>query len=206
MRLKASHLNRAPGLLPVFIEIANSIPPDLEVPDLADLITKGGCDGVALSRAFQKMLDEQFPPRFRKLVGLIKPQTLATAVERYFLFQATRETLRAIAQMPKGSGFLPLPPVGLEQFLEAKIDGEGRIVLIAGPLMEVLRGVEAARIRQCPVCQRIFWAGRKDQPACTKQCTHVLRTRRWRAQYRESYKLQRYTRAEEKARKFRGTE
>ena len=52
------------------------------------------------------------------------------------------------------------------------------------PFMEflaALQGVEAKRVRQCPVCQRFFVALRKDQKACSKRCNVVRRVRDWRA-------------------------
>ena len=44
-------------------------------------------------------------------------------------------------------------------------------------LFQVLEGVEAERIRQCPVCEKLFWAGRLDQPACGARCANILRGR-----------------------------
>jgi len=44
-----------------------------------------------------------------------------------------------------------------------------------------IEGVEATRLRQCPVCKHFFFALRKDQKACSKPCNAVRRVRDWRA-------------------------
>jgi hypothetical protein len=47
--------------------------------------------------------------------------------------------------------------------------------------IRVLEGIEATRVRQCPICDRFFLAIRKDQKACSKRCNAVRRVRSWRA-------------------------
>jgi hypothetical protein len=47
--------------------------------------------------------------------------------------------------------------------------------------LRVLEGIEAVRLRQCPICDRLFLAVRKDQKACSKRCNAVRRVRDWRA-------------------------
>jgi hypothetical protein len=54
--------------------------------------------------------------------------------------------------------------------------------------LTVLDGVEAARLRQCPICRRFFYALRKDKKACSKRCNAARRVRDWRAnQSRHEY-------------------
>src|SRR5262245_49125029 len=38
---------------------------------------------------------------------------------------------------------------------------------------------DVKRIRECPICERIYWAARNDQPACSKRCNNVRHQRRW---------------------------
>src|SRR5262249_51205587 len=38
---------------------------------------------------------------------------------------------------------------------------------------------DVKRIRLCPICYRIYWARRVDQPACSKRCNNVRHQRRW---------------------------
>jgi hypothetical protein len=47
--------------------------------------------------------------------------------------------------------------------------------------LSALEGVEAGRVRQCPECQRFFFALRKDQQACSRRCNSSRRVREWRA-------------------------
>lgn len=62
-------------------------------------------------------------------------------------------------------------------------------------IFQALQGVQAYRIRNCPICRRIFWAGRIDQAACSKQCNQTRRARLWRKNYQEKYKAQRFLNA-----------
>lgn len=77
----------------------------------------------------------------------------------------------------------------------------GRIGFTPLPLARILEGIEAARLRECPVCFKYFWAGRKDMCGCSYQCSHTLRQRKFRERYQQSYKQQRYKKAEEQAKK-----
>ena len=65
--------------------------------------------------------------------------------------------------------------------------GEGRSKRKAQTLMcrlpEIylaLEGIEADRIRECKVCYKIFWAGRKDVSCCSARCGKINNTRKWR--------------------------
>lgn len=81
------------------------------------------------------------------------------------------------------------------------LNKEGKISFTPSPLAELLEGIEAVRVRECPVCYKYFWAGRKDMRGCSPQCSHTLRQRKFRERYQERYKQQRYKKAEEQARK-----
>ena len=51
--------------------------------------------------------------------------------------------------------------------------------------LRALEGIEATRVRQCPICGRFFLVLRKDQKACSKRCNAVRRVRNWRANQEE---------------------
>jgi hypothetical protein len=55
----------------------------------------------------------------------------------------------------------------------------------------VLEKIEVERIRVCPVCARLFWAGRLDQSACRSQCSNVLRAKKWREKHSSNKKRHR---------------
>ncbi len=55
-------------------------------------------------------------------------------------------------------------------------------------LHEVIAGVEAERIHACPICEKIYWAERSDQPTCSERCNNIRRSRIQRGTYKESRK------------------
>jgi hypothetical protein len=73
---------------------------------------------------------------------------------------------------------------------------KGKLALLPPILYQRLEGIEATRIRECPICYKIFWAGRKDMRCCSTQCASVLRARNYRRAYKEKYAYQRYQKAE----------
>ena len=59
-------------------------------------------------------------------------------------------------------------------------------------LRRALVGCDARRIRECPVCGRLFIAKRHDQIACEKRCANLVRVQRFRSpnklkEYREHH-------------------
>lgn len=60
------------------------------------------------------------------------------------------------------------------------VDEKARIDFQNGPLTGVLQGVDARRLRQCDVCQKVFWAYRLNQKWCSTTCksAHFQRERR----------------------------
>ena len=63
------------------------------------------------------------------------------------------------------------------------IDEKDRIQFAPPRLVALLEGVDANRIRECPVCYRFFWAGRKDMTCCTTRCSGARRMRKFRDQW-----------------------
>lgn len=107
--------------------------------------------------------------------------------QRYYFVLAVQETLSCLTRTGEQNQALLSRIVS--HLYEETIprlcviqDGQdsGKIALHQPTLYESLLSVEANRIRECPVCYKIFWAGRKDQVGCTPQCAKVIRTRRWR--------------------------
>jgi hypothetical protein len=60
-------------------------------------------------------------------------------------------------------------------------------ILADGPMFNLGR---------CKVCHAFFLRVRKDQKCCGRKCANLFRVRKWRERYQESYKAQRYGRAE----------
>ena len=87
---------------------------------------------------------------------------------------------------------------------ELAVDPLGKIFEIPHPLIKMLRGVEASRIRLClrVGCGKIFWAGREDSFACSKKCNDAAKQRLKRAKGRseEEKEKQRIYQRERRAR------
>jgi hypothetical protein len=61
-------------------------------------------------------------------------------------------------------------------------------------LREILSGVQATRIRSCPICAKYFYSLRKDKKACSSKCVGVHRVRRWRDKQAEYERTRRINR------------
>lgn len=131
---------------------------------------------------------ERLPKQLQEFIGPVQIETRTTVSSRYNLLLNAKELLRAIAEGQINNN-LALPIT--EALATLATDKKGKIVFIRTPLAEILEGVEAARIRLCPICDNVYWAGRIDQPTCSKRCGQTLRVRRWRGNYLEKYKPQR---------------
>lgn len=49
-----------------------------------------------------------------------------------------------------------------------------------------IKGIDVRRIRECEICQRIFWAGRIDKTCCSDACANVYHVRGWRDNYKKN--------------------
>jgi hypothetical protein len=89
-----------------------------------------------------------------------------------------RATLRAIVGRVADGVPLPMPVTssGAELIVE-----NGVIQVRLASFLRMLDGMEADRIRLCPICAKFFWAGRRDKSGCMEECSRVLRQRRLRA-------------------------
>ena len=133
-----------------------------------------------------------FPDPLRKFLGPVRGDTFSKFCHECASLQKALDVLRCIARTGKAElsqDYL----VG--DFLRTGKDGKIRFE--KSLIITVLEGVEARRIRECPICQKIFWAGRIDKKCCSARCRKVWQTRRWRKKYLPSYKLQKYRKAEQ---------
>jgi hypothetical protein len=107
------------------------------------------------------------------------------------LMADAREVLRTIArrgQLQKwkiSPGFsitgnpLQMSKPGLQMYHRLSVNAKGRIEFKPSRLSKALFDVEASRIRLCQNCGKIYWAGRKDQPCCSKNCANTRRVKLW---------------------------
>jgi hypothetical protein len=108
--------------------------------------------------------------------------------EKPLVLANTRSWLRA-AQMsflnPAQRMYSKIDGLRTQLYISKEITREGthKLAVYHPLLFQVLESVEAERIRECPVCGRLFWAGRLDQSACHLH-GNVLRARRLREKRR----------------------
>ena len=178
------------------------IPPNSKLPDQNTPDVRGVSDPVREYLRSWDVCISELPPAAQRWVrsdrDVLDQKNLEVAGERYYLIKAAHEALRAIARRELSDFVL----THSESLISLRIDEEGLIKLIPSPLSAAVDGVEAQRIRECenPKCLRIYWAGRLDQPCCSKECANVRRVKKWRERYRDLYKQNRLSRNPKKGR------
>lgn len=113
--------------------------------------------------------------------------TIYDAMARYTFVRESREKLRVIsrfinAENPAEAAYLSPQ---LKTYGQILVDDDGKLYVGRDKFAAAIDGVEASRIRECAICQRLFWAGRKTQQGCSTACAHALRNRRYRARYKD---------------------
>lgn len=196
---QASRLRPLPQRLGSLLDHINMLPPGLTLMSFNDALLMAesqssetiGIDKakLALNFCLSGLSDEERPPEcFRDYVlGLpdsmyLDPMSaLYEAVKRYVSFRTARLKLCGMARLNR---LRPGRISEFEAFLDSlgagtrtEIDQEGRIRFVKDWFGEVAEGEEAARIRECAVCERVFWAGRIDQSCCNPRCADILRKR-----------------------------
>jgi hypothetical protein len=189
------------------IDFANSDTPDFEMPV-----------GLAVLELMERLKTDESFSNFRHITRDLQPnpkqrkhlvEALAGAVRKiedpevhdalvfveYVRLRNARAFLEWMVKLPPTPGTrLPEPPVAVECRTDEGCQLRFRL------RYPELEGVEVGRIKKCPrPCGRFFWAARKDQHGC-KACGARVRQQRWRENYPEKYKAQRYKRAQEQER------
>lgn len=109
--------------------------------------------------------------------------SLQEAESRYASFYYTRMQLRTLLRMKKEietlSIYRPANPI---RFFIEKGKAHTRLLRFQvepDELLDALNGIEIDRLRECEVCERIFWAARKDMKCCPRprSCGNVYRQR-----------------------------
>ena len=196
---QASRLRPVPPKLGSLLDRVNMLPPRLSLMSFNDallLAESQSAEAVGLDRArkalnlcLDGLREEDRPPKkFRDyILGLPDSQyldaisSLQDAISRYVNFREARLKLCGVANINKLS---PGRLREFERFLESlaagtrtEIDEQGRIHFIKDWFGEAAEGEETARIRECGVCQYVFWAGRIDQSCCKPHCADIFRKR-----------------------------
>lgn len=132
--------------------------------------------------------------------------------QRYLFIFAVREIFRAASEAHTSlddarrrlrlwQGSMPPSALGQVTALRGRLEiasrshpktnDTHRLVYAQPAIAWVFEKIEAERIRECPVCEKLFWAGRLNQSACGPRCSNVQRARNWRKSYLTKYKDQR---------------
>ena len=185
LALKMAHKRPASTELQSLIELVNSVPPDVDLPD-----PRG------MGKRFLRLLRKKQFARFLEIIGGIQadsflpkfigqraPKTYNKLLGRYLFLRDGREWLQRIALI----GQLPRPINYLMPHVSVYTNDRGELVFNTPLLVKILQGVEAARIRRCPICGLIFWAGRMDRPCCGPKCAKARRRHHSREKYAVKY-------------------
>jgi hypothetical protein len=204
---KMPRLRPAPPALAEYIRLVNDLP---GIPRPKDLLGADVNGRLPLQEGWDRdlrVLLHKYPSFQEFLTGALRG-----AVEPFQVCDELKKIRMMLYMIVRHQAGRPLCPAGGEPSLDGLItvqtDPDGILRILYNPLLGALEGVEAKRVRECPRCGAIYWAGRIDQPACTAKCTHALRQDRYRKNYRKNYrenyllkyKVRRYQRAEEQSR------
>lgn len=211
MRKKQPAKNLPPARLEKLIHLINLIAPDTRLPDLEGEIENLKLEDFEVQQRLYEIL-KSLPD---EVSNYIYPYNLETIKEltsdyfdeeenlrdnREFLYEIVQgyqdfsrftKILRSLIQRheaQKNNRLIIIFPIYISTEIVIK---DGLIHIETNKLAEALQGVDIDRLRICPVCNRIFWAKRNDQKACSNKCSGNLRIRKYRENYLEKYKQQR---------------
>lgn len=185
---QASRTRPAPEKLGRLIDLVNCLPPEPEKWErqLAQAYYK-----VYRPGEFWREHGEWIEALPESLREFAKEKKMGFEFEQEPVFRLLRactihHVLRGLARMNAGDKVVPL-----SVSMYVSVGKDGRVETSGDDVFQALREAEVRRIKECPICAKIFWAGRRDQPCCSKRCAGTRRTRIWRERYPETYKLRR---------------
>jgi len=173
---QASRLKPVPDELRYYIQLANILPPDEDVPDLLpEPIAQLSIQAVTPEQwewVVTTIRDQMVKfPLFRNFMNDVdlRKNPPVEAYRRAHHLKVIRDVLGVLARCNKERLVSESLPIGayLESLITVRADLEGRLQIERSPLLAALDGVEIVRIRQCKRCRQIFWAGRVDMMCCS---------------------------------------
>jgi hypothetical protein len=173
-----------------FMDLANELPPDFELPEWN--FGKPGFDAHAAFQAdndrWQRLEERQRRMKHKgqpKYAGVSDHTLLVSNISA----QEVRATLRAIASAGGTGGNTGPIRINLPFSNPDRIEigPEGTIAVMRDEeyqrFVQALDGRDATRIRECPLCCKIYWAARKHQQVCSPTC----RVRKWRTTHPDEW-------------------
>lgn len=136
-------------------------------------------------------LAEETERRIEKMPFTESPndgRRILITLENYIDFFESRKILRATANYCQFFFKYPLGSVTSDSFSKQRFTQntvlrivEGRIDFVGSRITEILRKVDAQRLRICPICQDVFWATRVEARTCLKKrCSNNFHQRKRR--------------------------
>jgi hypothetical protein len=166
-------------------------------PELRDYVWRGEWKGASFhAEPVVVQLDALADITGKKVTVTIPIPVIPNAFRRYAEVWDAYEKLHGLAKAVKDSSQRwRLMRLGRYAAIPAavQLDTRGMVRERKSLFSRVIEGqsIEAARIRECPVCARIFWAGRLDAGQCGRSsCKSALSSRRNRdrdPELRETY-------------------
>jgi len=194
-RQQASRFKSAPPKLASLLALVNLVDSDHEPTELLarksdeveERLKRLG-DDAGWSERFKVLLEasmQEQPLSFREYVYLT--DSIQEAVQRYEHVRITREIVKEIARVANDLSAEKVIRHPYRVLPYLMIDANGLLQPPKDELIEILKDVEATRIRECEGCKRIFWAGRITQKGCSARCGDIIRKRRHRERYRQGF-------------------
>lgn len=77
--------------------------------------------------------------------------------------------------------------------IKLSVNENGFIEIKTNEFLDFIKenNIEARRVRSCVICNKCFWAFRKDKWTCSKECGNIFRQRNWQSENKEDYNLKR---------------
>lgn len=146
----------------------------------------------------------------KQYVFLASEKLLSRARHRLLSLLAAREVLKSLTKPDAWARVLDineskfsggaLAGISIVHEKDKKGENTSRVAVAPPVLYGRLEGVDSTRIRECPICHKIFWAGRKDQSGCSDNCRAAQRSRTYRKNYKRKYAHQRANQRQAKTR------
>ncbi len=183
--IKKSNTRECPPDLKKIIDDVNEIPRE---PKIENLMNQADCDEWTLDEMIWNLMKDR-PSKWHQ-----KKDTLtnykATLIYDYKVHSDRRRMLELCARAAQMSSldhaFMSIAPLTKDRklmwpgfYLRLSISPSTGLLEIdehsAGPLLPLLLGIDPTYLRLCKICEKIFWANRKDAWTCSPRCSNTLR-------------------------------
>lgn len=196
-------------LIEEIVKKINLVPPEAVLPNVNSIIRKifRNKEGRELIRAdldsesFAGIVEEALDvvrekvkkyPQFYKYVFDYKAYfdeffDIYEVLNRYQKFTSYRKEIRHLAEesvyfSKTGKRRITYDSINKPESVKTHIDftEDGKITFKVSKVVAAFEGVDPNRLRICKGCNKVYWARRKDKPACSRKCGQNLRQQKRR--------------------------